>query len=68
MRTKGFNVLRINQFERAIRESEPGDLYVCSDNSWPRFNAAAEQLKIKFSDEIELRGGVVVHNLTRKHF
>ena len=53
-------------FERAIRESKPGDVFFCSDKSWPRFDAIARQLKAEFSDKLCLYGNIVVHNLTRK--
>lgn len=59
-------MLSISQFERAIRESKPGDKFVLSDKSFPRFDAIAQRLKVEFSDEIELIGDVIVHNLTRE--
>lgn len=54
-----------NNFERALRASKIGDVFVTSDRSWPRFDAIARKLELAFKDSVELHGNTITHTLTR---
>lgn len=58
--------MKISYFERALKASKPGDVFVISDHSYPRFSKIAYDLWIEFEDHTQVNGNVIItHTLTR---